>query len=429
MDLVTHLASLCDSRPGQWCRGIVGLVVFIAVAWGLSEKRRAFPWRAVVIGLTSQAALALVLTRVPVITWVFGELAHGVDDVQSSATAGATFVFGYLGGGPSPFVHVPGEASTFIFALQALPAVLLVSALSALLWHWGVLRVIVRGAAWLFSRWFDVSGPVAVSTSACIFLGMVEAPLLVRPLLPKLSRGELFTIMVDGMSVIAGSMMILLGSLLSSRVPGAFTHLLSASLISTPMAITLARVIIPAERSQGEALILASPYRGALDAMTHGTINGLRVAAYIAGLLIVFIGTISLVNLLLAHVPFPGGQLSLNVILGWLLAPVAWLMGVVTSDLQAVGALLGTKVAMNEVVAYGQLLNLPTKALQPRSILIATYALCSFGNLGSVAILIGTLTAMAPEKGEEIVGLGFKALAAAFLTTCMTGTLIGLISA
>ena len=428
MDVVSQFAALCDSRLGQGLRAGVGLIVFIALAWVLSEKRRAFPWRAVVIGLFSQIALAVILTRVPAITWVFGRIAHGVDAVQASATAGATFVFGYLGGGPSPFVHGPADASTFIFALQALPAVLLVSALSALLWHWGILRVIVRGAAWLFSRWLDVSGPVAVSTSACIFLGMVEAPLLVRPLLPKLSRGELFTIMVDGMSVIAGSMMILLGSLLNGRVPDAFTHLLSASMISTPMAITLSRVMIPAERSDTGPLELTTPYRSALDAMTHGTLNGLRVAAYIAGLLIVFVGTISLINLMLAQLPHAGAPLSLGLILGWVLAPVAWLMGVATSDLQTVGGLLGTKVAMNEVVAYGQLLHLPAQALQPRSLLIVTYALCSFGNLGSVAILIGTLTALAPEKADEIVGMGFKALTAAFLTTCMTGTLIGLIS-
>jgi CNT family concentrative nucleoside transporter len=429
MHQLSDFLALFDTRPGEVARGLLGLVLFVGVAWAVSEARRAFPWKAVFVGVASQIVLAILLTRVPAVIAFFGAIATGVNFVQSSATAGATFVFGYLGGGPTPFVKAPGDASTFIFALQALPAVLLVSALSAVLWHWGILRVIVRGAAWLFGRWFDVSGPVGVSTSACIFLGMVEAPLLVRPLLPKLSRSEVFILMVDGMSVLAGSMMILLGSLLSAKVPGAFAHLLSASLISTPMAITLARVMIPGERTEHEALKLETPYRSALDAMTHGTINGLRVAAYIAGLLIVFVGTIALINLILAQVPHSGAPLTLGTIFGWVLAPVAWLMGVASPDLQTVGGLLGTKVSMNEVVAYGQLLALPAGALQPRSILMLTYALCSFGNLGSVAILIGTLSAMAPEKADEIVSLGFKALLAAFLTTCMTATLIGLMAA
>ncbi len=428
-DTTAGLLALMDSRPGQVVRALVGLVVFILIAWVISERRRAFPWKAVAVGIFSQFALALLLTCVPAVTAVLGGITHGVDLVQASATAGATFVLGYLAGGPQPFLRAPDAASTFIFAAQALPAVLLVSALSAVLWHWGVLRLVVRGAAWLFHRLFDVSGPVGVSVSACIFLGMVEAPLLVRPLLPKLPRGDLFIIMVDGLSVIAGSMMILLGALLAPRVPGAFAHLLSASLISTPMAIGLARVMIPTEPMEADRLVLETPYRSALDAMTHGAINGLKVAAYIVALLIVFIGTISLVDALLAHVPLAGAPLSLGRIFGWLLAPVAWLMGIATTDLQTVGALLGTKVSLNEVVAYGRLIALPAGALQPRSLLIVTYALCSFGNLGSVAILVGTLTAMAPERAAEIVALGFRALLAAFLTTCMTGTVIGLLAA
>ena len=425
-----NLFALLDTRPGEVGRALLGIAAFIAIAWAMSERRRTFPWKPVAVGLAGQFGLAILLTRAPAVTSILGAIAHGVDLVQSSATAGARFVLGYLAGGPAPFIQAPGDVSTFIFATQALPAVLLVSALSAVLWHLGVLRVVVRGAAWLFRRLFDVSGPVGVSVSACIFLGMVEAPLLVRPLLPKLSRSDLFIIMVDGLSVIAGTMMILLGSLLAPKVPGAFAHLLSASLISTPMAIGLARVMIPAAPAAATGpLVLESPYHSVLDAMMQGAINGLKVAAYIAALLIVFVGTISLINTLLGYVPLAGAPLSLERIFGWIFAPVAWLMGVATTDLQPVGALLGAKVSMNEVVAYGRLLALPAGDLQSRSLLIITYALCSFGNLGSVAILVGTLTAMAPDRAEEIVGLGFRALLAAFLTTCMTGTVIGLLAA
>lgn len=414
---------------GEVLRGALGLVVFLGIAWAISENRRAIHYRAMAGGLVAQILIALLLTRAPGVVDALGALARGVDRLQRAAESGATFVFGYLGGGTQPFERAEPGASTFIFALQVVPAVLLVSALSALLWHWGVLRWVVRGFAWLFGKLFGVSGPVGVSTSACIFLGMIESPLLVRPLLPKLSRGEFFIIMVDGLSVVAGSTMILLGTMLEGRIPGAFTHLLTASLISTPMAITMARIMIPSEIvTMAKPIPLQSHYKGSLDAMTHGTISGLRVAAYVVALLIVFVGTISLVNAILAEIPLGGAPLSLSRLFGALLAPFAWLMGAPISDLQTIGGLLGTKVAANEVVAYGELAALPAGTLTPQGALIATYALCSFGNFGSVAILIGTLTAMAPEKGEEIVQLGIKALFAAFLTTCMTGTIIGLIN-
>jgi len=414
---------------GELLRGLLGLAVFLGIAWAISENRREIHYRAMAGGLAAQIILAFLLTRALGVVDALGAVAHGVDNLQRAAEDGATFVFGYLGGGAQPFEKADPGASTFIFALQVVPAVLLVSALSALLWHWGILRWIVRGFAWLFGKLFGVSGPVGVSTSACIFLGMIESPLLVRPMLPRLSRGEFFIIMVDGLSVVAGSTMILLGTMLDDRIPGAFTHLLTASLISTPMAITMARIIIPSEIvTSGERIPLTSHYKSSLDAMTHGTIGGVRVAAYVVALLIVFVGTISLVNAMLGAIPHSGDPVTLSSVFGTIFAPIAWLMGVPIGDLQTVGGLLGTKVAANEVVAYGELAALPAGTLSERGALIATYALCSFGNLGSVAILIGTLTAMAPEKGDEIVQLGLKALLAAFLTTCMTGTIIGLLN-
>lgn len=413
---------------GEIARGVCGLFAFIGIAWVISEKRSSFSPRAVAVGLAMQIVLALLLTRLPVVTFALGGLARGVDSLQAAAGDGVRFVFGYLGGGPQPFQAATGNPSTFIFGLQVLPAVLLVSALAAVLWHWGILRWIVRGAAWAFGRAFGVSGPVGVSTAACIFLGMVEAPLLVRPLLPKLSRGEIFIIMVDGLSVIAGSTMILLGTMLAPRLPDAFTHLLTASLISTPMAIVMARIIVPSDISKDRSpLSLESEYRSTLDAMTHGTINAVKVAAYVVALLIVFVGMIALIDKCLMLIPVTGAPVTLAGIFGWLFAPIAWLMGVSAGDYQTVGGLLGTKVAANEVVAYGRLLALPPGTLSAKSQLVITYALCSFGNFGSVAILIGTLAAMAPEKAEEVIQLGPKAIVAAFLTTCMTGTIVGLL--
>lgn len=409
-------------------RALLGVVVFLALGWLLSENRRALPWRPVLIGLGCQIALALLLTQVPAITAAFAAATHAVDALQAASRAGASFMFGYLGGGRAPFdIADPGAA--FIFAFQALPAILLVGALSALLWHWKVLILVVRASAWTVGKLFGVSGPVGVATSACVFLGMVEAPLLVKPFLPRLTRAEIFIIMVDGLSVIGGSMMIVLGSLISAKVPNAFSHLLIASLISTPMAIGMARLIIPGEASQAHAPIaLTSPYRSSLEALTFGSLDAVKMVANIAGLLIVFVGLIALINMGLAAVPHAGPPLTLGAILGGLLTPIVWLTGAPLADLQTVGAILGAKVAANEVVAYSDMMALPPGALSAKSLLILTYALGSFGNVGSVAILIGSLSSMAPEKVGEVVELGLKALAAAFLTTCLTATIMGLIA-
>jgi len=411
----------------ETARALLGVIVFLGVGWLLSENKRALPWRPVLVGLSCQIALALLLTKIPAVTAAFAAATHAVDALQAASRAGSSFMFGYLGGGRAPF-SMADPSAAFIFAFQALPAILLVGALSALLWHWKVLIWMVRGAAWAFGKLFGVSGPVGVSTSACVFLGMVEAPLLVKPFLPRLSRAEIFIIMVDGLSVIGGSMMIVLGSLISAKVPNAFSHLLIASLISTPMAIGMARLIIPGESRQAhEPVVLASPYRSSLEALTFGTLDAVKMVANIAGLLIVFVGLIALINLGLASIPHAGAPLTLGAILGWLLTPIVWLTGAPLAELQTVGSILGTKVAANEVVAYSDMMALPPGALSDKSLLILTYALGSFGNVGSVAILIGSLSSMAPEKVGEVVELGFKALAAAFLTTCLTATIMGVI--
>ncbi|HEY0267372.1 MAG TPA: nucleoside transporter C-terminal domain-containing protein, partial [Rhizomicrobium sp.] len=274
---------------------------------------------------------------------------------------------------------------------------------------------------------FGVSGAVGVSASACIFLGMVEAPLLIRPLIPRLSRGEIFIIMVDGLSVVAGSNMIFLGAILNQRFPGAFTHFLTASLISTPLAIGIARAIVPVGAGGRDILTLETQYKSGLDALTQGALNGVKMAVGIAALLIVFVGATDLINQGLALLPHAGAPLSLSAILGWLFSPVAWLMGVPSPDIRNVAALLGTRVSINEVVAYSQFAA-PGLVLSAKAAHIALYALCSFGNIGSVAILIGALTAMAPERAGEIAPLGFRALLAAFIASCVTGAIIGIVA-
>jgi len=413
----------------ELARGLMGIATFVGVAWLAAEDKRSFAVKTVALGLAGQAVLAILLLKIPAVTSFFGLLAQGAHHIERSSETGAEFVFGYLSGGPQPFVTAGPAASTAVFAFRSLPAIIFVSALSALLWHWGVLRWLVRCSAWLFGRLFGVSGPVAVSTSACIFLGMIEAPLLVRPLIPKLSRGELFIIMVDGMSVLAGSMMIFLGAMLANRLPTAFAHLLMAATISTPMAICLARSVVPdGAADPREPVVLENHYHNSLDALAGGALVAVKIAVNIVALLIVFIGLVALLDQCLDLLPHSGPALTLAGIFSHVLAPVAWLMGVPLSDLHTVGALLGTKIALNEIVAYGKLAALEPAALTDKGTLIATYALGSFGNLGSVAILIGTLAAMAPHRASEIARLGFKALLVATLTTCLTATCVGMLS-
>ena len=406
-----------------------GVALFLFAAWALAGFRRAFGWRLLGFGLLAQIVLAALLTRIPAVERGFRWLAGGVEALQIASATGAQFVFGYLAGGPSPFAVANPPASTFVFGLQALPAILLVGALSALLWHWGPLRLLVRGSSWLFTRLFGVSGPVGVSTSACIFLGMIEAPLLIRPLLPRLSRGELFILMVDGLSVIGGSMMIVLGLLMERRLPGAFGHILAATLISTPMAIAMARAIVPPEPAVAEedAVTLTSPYRSGLDAMVQGTLGAVKMAVNIAALLIAFIGTVALIDMMLANLVVGGAPLATGRILGWIFTPVAWAMGFPAGDVPTAAQLLGTKVALNEVIAYGKLVAMPVDAVSAKGVMMLTYALGSFGNIGSVAILLGAMTAMAPERSADIVSLGLRALAAAFLTTCLSATIVGIL--
>jgi CNT family concentrative nucleoside transporter len=409
-------------------RGLAGISAVGGCVWLLSEQKRHFPVRLLLAGVAGQLGLAWLLTRLPAVASGFRTLAKGVEALQSATATGTQFVVGYLAGGIQPFALAPGRAPPFLFAFQALPAIILVGALSALLWHWGPLRAVVRGAAWAFGRLFGLSGPVGVSTSACIFLGMVEAPLLIRPVVPRLSRGELFIVMVDGLSVIGGSMMIVLGGLVAQRLPEAFGHILSATLISTPMAILIARAIIPVPVvGKGERVELASPYAGTLEAITSGALGGMKMAVNIAALLIAFIGLVALLDAILAALPLAGGTLRIGTILGWLLTPLAWAMGFPDGDIATAARLLGTKLTLNEVVAYGQLVALPADAVSAKGLLMLTYALGSFGNIGSVAILIGALSAMAPDKAGEIARLGPRALAAAFLTSCLSATVVGLL--
>ena len=399
-------------------QGLVGIAGLLMLAWVFSENRKEIPWRAVWSGLALQLLLALLLLKLPFAKDAFLALNNMLALFEKATQAGTALVFGYLGGGPAPFI-VSHENSNFILAFRALPIVLVISALSALLFHWGVLPWIVRGVSWLLERAMRVGGVVGLSTAANVFVGMVEAPLFVRPWLPRVSRGELFAIMVGGMASIAGTVLFLYASILGKVIPDAVAHLLIASIVSAPAALVIAFVMVPpAGAVTGGNLDLKSDASSSMDALTQGTLGGAQLLLNIIAMLVVFVALVTLLNLVIAPYTLQG-------ILGWALAPLAWLAGIPWSEAQAAGNLLGTKTVLNELVAYIDMANMP--ALSGRSRLLMTYALCGFANFGSLGIMIGGMSTMCPERRPEIVSLGLKSIVAGTLATCLTAATVGLI--
>lgn len=408
---------------------LVGLFALTLIAWLLSEKRTAFPWRLATAGIASQLLLALILLKLPAAQGFFLALNQALLTLQEATSAGTRFVFGYLGGGETPFETVPGTSS-FVLAFQALPIILLMSALSALLFHWRILPWLVRGFAWALRRTLGIGGALGLGSAANVFVGMVEAPLLVRPYLERLSRAELFALMTTGMATVAGTMMALYAAVLNPVLPGAMGHILTASLISAPAAVMLALILVPPGTDVTEGQLATDQVdRSAMDAITRGTLDGLRLLANIVAMLLVLVALVHLLNQMLGLLPeVAGSAISLQRLLGWLMAPLMWLIGIPWAEATTAGALMGTKTVLNEFLAYLDLAALPPDALSDRSRLILTYALCGFANFGSLGIMIGGLGAMAPSRRDEIVALGMKSILAGTLATCMTGAVVALIT-
>jgi len=405
-----------------------GFVAFVLIAWLLSEDRRALPWRIVVSGALLQIVLAAALLKLPLFRDVFLALNDLLSALERATQEGTRFVFGFLGGGPQPFAEQPG-ASSFVLAFRALPLILVVSALSALLFHWRVLPAIVRAFSAVLEKAMGVGGAVGLSAATNIFVGMVEAPLFVRPYLKEMSRGELFIVMTGGMAGIAGTVMALYAAILGPVVPDAMGHILSASIISAPAAILIAAVMVPPRGAPTSGKLLpAQPARSSMDAVTRGTLDGLQLLLAVVAMLIVLIALVTLVNLALGLLPHWGGaQVTLQRMLGYVMAPLVWLAGVPAAEAVTAGALMGTKTVLNEFIAYVDMAQLPADALTARSRLIMTYCLCGFANFGSLGILIGGMSAMAPERRDEIVALGLRSIVACTLATLMTGSVVGML--
>ena len=409
-------------------QSVTGLVVFTLLAWVLSENRQAVSVKTVAVGIGIQLVVGVVLLNLPLFLAFFQGLNRLVLSLEESTRAGSTMVFGYLGGGPLPFTEkFPG--ASFILAFQALPLVLVTSALSALLFYWKVLPLVVRGFSWVLERSFHLGGAEGFGVSANIFVGMVEAPLFVRPYLAKMTRSEIFTLMTCGMATIAGTVMVLYASILSGTIPDIMGHILTASIISVPAAITISKIMVPETgRLTSGRLELPETAHSTMDAVTQGTLQGVQLLINIVAMLVVLVALVHLVNLMLGLLPHAGqAPLSLERIMGWVMAPLVWCMGIPWAEAPAAGALMGTKTILNEFLAYLDLSRLPAGTLSPRSLIIMTYAMCGFANPGSLGIMIGGLGTMAPDRRAEIVALGWRSIVAGTLATAMTGSVVGLI--
>lgn len=408
-------------------QSVAGFLLLLGIAWILSEERmKVKPWP-IVSGLAAQLVLAFLLLELPVCQDMFMLLNRAVSFLEQATTAGSSFVFGYLGGAPLPFEEkFPG--GSFILAFRALPLILVVSALSSLLFYWKIIPLIVRGFSLLLQKTLQIGGALGVGAAANIFVGMVEAPLFIRPYLKRMTRSELFCVMTCGMATIAGTVMVLYASILQGVIPDAMGHILTASIISAPAALTIARVMVPGDGSMTSGdIVPPQEASSSMDAVTKGTTEGVQLLINIIAMLVVFVALVHLVNLLLGLLPGLGGEaVTLQRLLGFVMAPIAWLMGIPWSEAQQAGSLMGIKTIMNEFLAYLELAKMPAGTFTPRTTMIMTYAMCGFANFGSLGIMIGGLGVMAPERREEIVKLGIKSIIAGTLATCMTGAVVGI---
>lgn len=408
-------------------QAIAGFVLLLGLAWALSEDRGAIPWRTVAGGIGLQILLALLLTRVGPARDAVLLLNRGADALQLATDQGTAFLFGYLGGGALPFLETrPGGA--FILAFKILPLVLVISALSALLFHWRVLQAVTGAFALLLRRTLGVDGPLALAAAVHIFVGMIEAPLLVRPYLLGLQRGEMFAMMTCGMAGVAGTVMVIYGAVLAPVVPNALGTIIVASVVSTPAALAVAALMVPfarPARGQAAAMVRDDPAVSSLDALVRGTASGVGPLVGITTSLLVTVSLVALVNMAIGL--FPGGW-TLQALLAVPLRPVMWLIGIPWAQSQAAALLLGTKTILNEFVAYLSLAGDGGAALDPHSRLIMTYALCGFANLGSLGILVGGLAAMVPERRAEVTQLGLRSMLSGTLATCLSGALAGLLT-
>ncbi len=409
-------------------QSLVGIALTLLVCWALSEDRKRFPWRLALGALAVQVGLILLLFGLPAARGVVAGISAAVDGLGAATAQGTQFVFGYLGGGSQPYM-VENPQGLFVFAFQVLPLILVISALSALLWHWGILKLIIRGFGLLFEKTMGMGGASATATAANIFVGMIETPIIIRAYLDKLTRSELFLMMVVGLATVAGSTMVAYATILKDVLPNAAAHVLVASVVSAPAGVLLARLMVPEKKGEGGINVDYTSllkYESSIDAISRGVADGLMVVLNISAILIVFVALVAIGNGLLGLAPdVAGAPLTIERILGVLFAPLAWSLGIDWAESGKAGYLLGVKLMLTEFIAFIQLGAVPEGEMTERTRMILTYALCGFANVGSVGITVTGMGVLMPERRAEISSLVWKALVAGFLATCMTAAVVG----
>ena len=430
-------------------QSLIGVVFVLGLCWALSEDRKRFPLKLAIGSLVVQVGLVLLLFGLPRLDaarnvynplyWLSagaqGLLQAAGDAVEGLGTAtraGTSFVFGFLAGGDQPFA-VTGPGAVFIFAFQVMPVILVVCALSALLWHWKILKWITQGFGLVFQKTLGLRGPIGLATAATIFMGQVEGPIFIRAYLDRLSRSELFMLISVGMACVSGSTMVAYATILRGVLPDAAAHVLTASIISAPAGVLLARILIPSDPAEADDSLLEADdkrYDSSVDALIKGTNDGLTIVMNVGATLIVFVALIAMADLILAALPpVLGAPMSIERGLGALFAPVAYALGLPWSEAPTGGLLLGTKLVLTEFTAFIKMSALPPEALSERSRMIMTYALCGFANIASVGINVAGYGVLVPTRRHEVMGMVWKAMLAGFLATCLTASLVGLMPA
>jgi concentrative nucleoside transporter, CNT family len=410
-------------------QAILGIGAFIGIAMLFSSNFRRINWKLVSFAIALQFVICALLLKAPGIRDGLNYVNRAVGALGDATVKGTSFAFGYIGGGPTPFA-VTDPNYLYTFAFKVLPLVIVMSALSALLWYWRVLPLIINGISVIFERALGTRGPAGLVATANIFMGQIEAPLLVRPYLARMTQYELLLVMASGMANIAGSVMVIYSQMLGPLIDGVLGHMITMSIMSVPASILFVHVMLPEDNASSQELEKPPRvYESSMDAVTRGTSDGLNIWLNILAILIVAIALVALVNGIIGMFPDVGGApLTMERIGGWLFAPIAWLMGVPWDESQKVGSLLGTKTVLNEFIAYIDMSKLAPGELSEHTKLITLYALCGFANFSSVGIQISGIGAMCPERRGDLARLGFRALVAATLACCMCGTVVGIVT-
>lgn len=413
-------------------QAILGIFVFLGFCWFVSVDRKNINYKQIAIAITMQFVIAIMVLNFTVVQSIFNLLNNGILAIAEASQHGLIFVLGFLGGGETPFAVVPGkEGKLFILAFQALPIVMVMSAITSVLFYWQIIPTITKFLSKILERSLGIGGALGLSSASTVFFGTDVAALLVKPHLKNMSRSELFTLMSCGMATVASSIMLLYTQILDpifGNAGVALGHIITASFINVPSALIISSIMIPqVGKPTGGHIVMVDKPHSTMDALTRGVSDGLNMLLNISSMLIVLTALVYLLNTFIGTISIFGEALTLQKIFGYIFAPIAWLMGIPFSEAYTAGSLMGVKVVLNEIFAYQQLIE-QASLLSGHTQLMMVYALCGFANFTSVGIIIGALGILMPERRSEIVSLSLKAVFSGALANCLTGTIIGLLT-